>query len=96
MNTMLEDLEYCPMNSTTKSVLEVIGDDKIAQQLLYGFISCNDIPELYEALWHYYAVERAEMPYGTMKARDADPVEWIDRRVVQELQNEADLRTAEG
>ena len=74
-----------------KTVLEVIGNETIANQLLYGFISCNDLPELYEALYNYYAWELCEMPYGTMKARDGDPVEWIDRRVVRDLEAESDM-----
>ena len=74
-----------------KTVREVISNDTIAQQLMYGFMSCVDLPELYEDLYNYYAFERAEMPYGTMKARDGDPVEWIDKHVVHDLEQEADL-----
>ena len=34
----------------------------------------NTASGLYTALYHYYS---DEMPYGTQKARDGDPVEWI-------------------
>ena len=74
-----------------KTLREVIGNDEIATQLLHGFISCDDIPELYENLFTYYAFERCEMPYGTMKARTGDPIDWINRQVEVELQDEADL-----
>jgi hypothetical protein len=73
-----------------KTVLDVIGNETIANQLLYGFMSCNDLPELYEALYNYYAFDLTEMPYGVMKARTGDPVDWIDRRVVQDLEALAD------
>jgi len=35
---------------------------------------------VYDSLYDYY-VDSGEMPYGTMKARDGDPVEWITYRV---------------
>lgn len=68
-----------------KTVLDVICNETIANQLLYGFMSCYDVPELYESLFDWYA-SQGEMPYGTMKARTGDPVEWIDRRVVADLE----------
>ena len=34
-------------------------------------------------LFEYYALE---MPYGTAKARNGDPYEWIRRRLEDELQ----------
>ena len=34
--------------------------------------------EVYEELYDFYA---DEMPYGTQKARDGDPVEWIVMKV---------------
>ena len=40
----------------------------------------NDNEQLYEDLFGYY-MESGEMPYGTMKARDGDPVEWISMRL---------------
>jgi hypothetical protein len=35
---------------------------------------------VYDSLFDYY-VDSGEMPYGTMKARDGDPCEWITYRV---------------
>lgn len=31
----------------------------------------------YEKLYEYFAFKSCEMPYGTAKARDGDPDEWI-------------------
>jgi hypothetical protein len=31
----------------------------------------------YEKLFEYFAFETGEMPYGTAKARDGDPDQWI-------------------
>jgi Protein of unknwon function (DUF3008) len=39
---------------------------------------------LYNALFDYYS-DSGEMPYGTAKARDGDPYEWIGNRLEQEL-----------
>jgi hypothetical protein len=39
---------------------------------------------LYNALFDYYS-DSGEMPYGTAKARDGDPYEWISNRLEQEL-----------
>ena len=35
---------------------------------------------VYDSLFDYY-VDSGEMPYGTMKARDGAPCEWITYRV---------------
>ena len=39
-----------------------------------------DYVDLYDALFWYYC-HNGEMPYGTAKARDGDPVEWITDRL---------------
>jgi hypothetical protein len=54
--------------------------------------------DLYDALFDYYC-DSGEMPYGTQKARDGDPVEWISQRLDAELGNKAygkDPANAEG
>ena len=38
--------------------------------------------DLYEKLYDYYS---QEMPYGTQKARDGDPMNWISDRFLQDL-----------
>jgi hypothetical protein len=35
-------------------------------------------PEVYEKLFEHFS---SEMPYGTQKARDGDPYEWIHNRL---------------
>lgn len=74
-----------------RSILEVIGNDALAQQLLFEQISCDDVPGLYENLYAFYAFETCEMPYGTMKARDGDPVDWINRQARRDLEDFADM-----
>jgi hypothetical protein len=44
--------------------------------------------DLYHALYDYYC-DNGEMPYGTQKARDGDPAEWISNRLDLELSNNA-------
>jgi len=49
----------------------------------HGITSLDEIEvgePVYDSLYDYY-VDSGEMPYGTMKARDGDPVEWITYRV---------------
>ena len=38
-------------------------------------------PEFYSELYHYFADETYEMPYGVQKARDGDPYQWISDRL---------------
>jgi len=40
--------------------------------------------DLYDALYDYYC-DSGEMPYGTAKARDGDPVEWISNNLQSHL-----------
>ena len=42
----------------------------------------TDSNEFYEALFAYFS-DNGEMPYGTQKARDGDPVEWITDKLNQ-------------
>ncbi len=71
----------------TKTIFDVIGNEGIATQLACGMMSCFDDEALYEALYSYYAFELREMPYGIMKGRDGDPVQWIDSRLQEDLVN---------
>ena len=36
---------------------------------------------MYEKLYEYFAFTTGQMPYGTAKARDADPDTWILERL---------------
>lgn len=44
----------------------------------------DDCSDLYDFLFQYYS-EDGEMPYGTMKARDGDPYEWITNKLYHEF-----------
>jgi hypothetical protein len=45
-----------------------------------NFLDGNDLSDtLYDDLYEYYC-NNNEMPYGTAKARDGDPREWITQR----------------
>ena len=37
--------------------------------------------KLYSDLFEYYSTDPDYMPYGTQKARDGDPVNWITERL---------------
>ena len=46
-------------------------------------IGDKKVEDFYTALFNYFA-DTGEMPYGTMKARDGDPYEWIHDRLMDE------------
>ena len=51
------------------------------------FVAGGDLDEdLYDALYDYYC-DQGEMPYGTMKARDGDPYEWVTQRFDSDVQD---------
>ena len=51
------------------------------------FVAGGDLDEdLYDALYDYYC-DMGEMPYGTMKARDGDPYEWVTQRFDSDVQD---------
>ena len=55
-----------------------------------------DAPNIYEKLFVYFHFDTGEMPYGTAKARDGDPYEWIankldDLGLVEGKMSEIDL-----
>ena len=51
------------------------------------FVAGGDLDEdLYDALYDYYC-DQGEMPYGTMKARDGDPYEWVTQRFDTDVQD---------
>ena len=52
-----------------------------------NFVAGADMDEdLYDALYDYYC-DMGEMPYGTMKARDGDPYEWVTQRFDTDVQD---------
>ena len=71
-------------------VTEALGQDPELKAILdqypeavTGFKNGEDIsdyPDFYEALFTHYS-ENGEMPYGTQKARDGDPIDWLSDRL---------------
>jgi hypothetical protein len=49
-----------------------------------GDFSLHDHPEFFQDLFDFYS-DTGEMPYGTMKARDGDPYEWIHNALMDEI-----------
>lgn len=47
------------------------------------YLGSPKMRKFYNALFDYYA-STGDMPYGTMKARDGDPLEWIEDRLMDE------------
>lgn len=57
---------------------------ELAKQIAIRNKLIEDHDDLYEKLFMHYC-DSGEMPYGTMKARDGDPFNWITDRLYQEL-----------
>ena len=52
-----------------------------------NFIAGEDMAQdLYDDLYDFYC-NQGEMPYGTMKARDGDPYEWVTQRFDRDVQD---------
>jgi hypothetical protein len=51
-----------------------------------NFVAGEELDQdLYDALYDYYC-DMGEMPYGTMKARDGDPFEWVMNKFNDDVQ----------
>lgn len=56
------------------------------------FLRGDDMSDkLYEALYDYYVLNNI-MPYGTAKARDGDPMEWVSNQFYNEASDYLELR----
>jgi len=51
-------------------------------RIIEGEVNIYDYDELCDKLYEYY---RDEMPYGTQKARDGDPYEWMFERMIDDF-----------
>ena len=55
------------------------------------FKNGNDMSDdLYHALYDFY-LDSGDMPYGTAKGRDGDPMEWVSNRLDRDLNSGSDL-----
>ena len=94
MSTFVEDAELAEMlkyagvpvkesvlTDSTGSTLEHIKDT--FRRDVKDFTQSGDMSDaLYDALYDYYF---DDMPYGTKKARDGDPHEWVSDRFAQDI-----------
>ena len=86
--TLLKDLEKKTIGEEEGEELsyeqdqlrQAIGDDMFAQVKSAAEQGMGITDEMYDVLFDYYT-ESGEMPYGTAKARDGDPMEWIEERI---------------
>lgn len=86
--TLLRDLEKKSIGENDGQDLsyeqdqlrQAIGDDMFAQVKSAVEQGMGITDDMYETLYDYYT-ESGEMPYGTAKARDGDPVEWVNDRI---------------
>lgn len=77
---MMGDLNY-----DQDQLRQSIGDEMFAQvksAVEQGMsLASTEMPDaMYDALYDYYT-ENGEMPYGTAKARDGDPADWIENKL---------------
>lgn len=60
--------------------LDVFSLDDVARYMATGDI----VEETYARLFDHF-LRSGEMPYGTAKARDGDPHQWVANRLYQEF-----------
>ena len=70
------------MDSTGETLQHIMGRFKHEVRNFEDGGEMHD--DLYHALYDYYS-DNGEMPYGTQKARDGDPYEWVADRFASEL-----------
>ena len=90
----LTDLEKEKPRSAVKENRGSSIDDIVAQYQsdITQFKNTGELSDaLYSALYDYYT-DNGEMPYGTAKARDGDPYQWIGNQLGQELNEAAKWR----
>jgi hypothetical protein len=85
LNTMLKyagvPVKESVLTDSTGSTLEHIKDT--FRRDVKDFTQTGNMSEpLYDALYDYYF---DDMPYGTKKARDGDPYEWISDRFADDI-----------
>jgi hypothetical protein len=68
--------------SERAQLAQVLSDDELLQAsaIALGQKSIDDYPTLYDKIFNYY-FNLGEIPYGTAKARDGDPYEWVQNRL---------------
>lgn len=70
-------------------IIQLVDQFKIttllAEKVITALLENDDLPEVaYDVFYDYYC-NNGEMPYGTAKARDGDPYEWIAETLCKEL-----------
>ena len=103
----MDNVEEDARDALKKSGIEVseaLGSDPELKAILdqfpdavEGFKNGEDIgyyPDFYEALFTHYS-ENGEMPYGTQKARDGDPINWLSDRLNDVIGDSAPMGESE-
>lgn len=66
-------------------IKEILGDTgyQIALRIAKGELELHLVdPEIYAKLYNFY---ESDMPYGTQKARDGDPYDYITKHLAEDL-----------
>jgi len=68
-------------DSSLQAILDRHADAYQQLRNEHTFDSTPEMDAFYEELFNYF-VDTGDMPYGTMKARDGDPYEWIADKIL--------------
>ena len=69
------------IKSELDDIKEIVAKHPEAWKKVLDDGDIYDDTDLYSDLYEYYSTDPDYMPYGTQKARDGDPVEWITMRL---------------
>lgn len=72
------------------TTLEQIINEHLSDVQNFAIHGDNMTDPLYESLYDYYVLNN-EMPYGVAKARDGDPIEWVEERFYADVQDYMDV-----
>jgi len=78
--TMTKDEMIAELQSQFSGINELGARDTVNALLENDEIPCD----AYDIFFDHYCMN-GEMPYGTAKAKDGDPIEWIHERIATEL-----------
>ena len=75
INALIPEFEMGVPEKETSLITELLIDEISPNRMQWR--NYYDDEKLYYDLYEYYSSDPDYMPYGTQKARDGDPTQWI-------------------
>ena len=82
LKSLMEMDKKAAFDALVDAVENEYGKDRQTSIKIAKWIDGNHDDEAVEAILFDYYMDSGEMPYGVMKARTGDPLNWISDKVV--------------